>query len=141
MKTGKKDAYPDARLEEYCRKLHDMALARQPKGSIYVFTSFDERPLRIMKRLDANADLMLISGGPCGPEIVKRAQSLGVKRIGCRMEETSRAAVRQAQKAGMCVTGWPGQSLQDYHLAVGLGVDAICTDIPVAIQTWKAKNK
>ncbi|MEN6498053.1 MAG: glycerophosphodiester phosphodiesterase family protein [Thermoguttaceae bacterium] len=141
MKTSKKELYPDARLEEYCRKLHDTVLPRQPKGSFYVFTSFDERPLRIMKRLDASADLMLISGGPCCPEIVKRAQDLGVKRIGCRMEETSRAAVRQAQKAGLRVTGWPGQSLQDYHLAVGLGVDAICTDIPVAIQTWKAKTK
>ncbi len=57
------------------------------------------------------------------------------------MEGTSRAAVREAQKAGLLVNGWPGHSLQDYHLAVGLGVDAICSDIPVAIQSWKAKTK
>lgn len=139
MKTSNKELYPDARLKEYCQKLYEAARTREPKGSIYVCTSFDQRPLKIIKRLDANANLMLISGGPCCPEIVKRAQDLGIIRIGCRMEETSRAAVRAAQKAGMIVTGWPGQSLQDYHLAVGLGVDAICSDIPLAIQAWKAK--
>lgn len=67
------------------------------------------------------------------------AQALGVKRIGCTMDGTSRAAVREPQKAGLRVTGWPGHSLQDYYLAVGLGVDAFCTDIPVAISTWKAQ--
>ncbi|MDI9443110.1 MAG: glycerophosphodiester phosphodiesterase [Planctomycetota bacterium] len=141
MKTSNKEFYPDARLDEYCRRLYAAVQAHKPKGSFYVCTSFDERPLRIVKALDADADLLLITGGPCCPEIVKRAQDLGVKRIGCRMEETSRAAVRAAQKAGLFVTGWPGHSLQDYHLAVGLGVDAICSDIPVAIQTWKAKNE
>ncbi len=141
MKTGNKELYPSGRLEEYCRKLHDSALAQRPKDSLYVFTSFDEEPLKIMKSLDAQVDLLLITGGPCCPEIVKRAQDLGIKRIGCRMEETSRAAVREAQKAGLLVTGWPGHNLQDYHLAVGLGVDAICTDIPIAIQAWKAKTE
>lgn len=141
MKTGNKELYPSGRLEEYCRKLHDSALAQRPKDSFYVFTSFDEEPLKIMKNLDAQVDLLLITGGPCCPEIVKRAQDLGIKRIGCRMEETSRAAVREAQKAGLLVTGWPGHNLQDYHLAVGLGVDAICTDIPIAIQAWKAKTE
>jgi len=46
-----------------------------------------------------------------------------------------------AVKVEIVVTGWPGHSLQDYHLAVGLGGDGICSDIPVAIQTWKAKHK
>lgn len=141
MKTGNKSLYPDARLNEYCRKLYEAARAREPKGSFYVCTSFDERPLRIVKTLDADADLLLITGGPCCPEIVKRAQDLGIKRIGCRIDESSRAAVQAAQKAGMLVTGWPGHSLQDYHLAVGLGVDAICSDIPVTIQAWKAKHE
>ncbi len=57
------------------------------------------------------------------------------------MEATSRAAVRAAQQAGLLVTGWPGHSLQDYFLAVGLGVDAICSDIPVAVQNWRAKHE
>jgi glycerophosphoryl diester phosphodiesterase len=139
MKTSNKDLYPDARLDEYCRKLYDVVQARRPAGSFYVLTSFDERPLRKLKTLDPNVDLMLISSKPCDQKIVVRAQSLGVKRIGIHVEGTSRADVRAAQKAGLRVTCWPGHSLQDYHLAVGLGVDAICTDVPVAIQRWKTK--
>jgi len=141
MKTSNKDLYPDARLEEYCRKLLAAVQARQPKGSFYVFTSFDERPLKIVKGLTPNADLLLITGDACTPEFVKKAKALGVTRIGCRMEGTSRAAVRDAQKAGLRVNGWPGHTLQDYHLAVGLGVDAICSDIPLAVQAWKAKSE
>lgn len=141
MKTSDKALYPDTLLDEYCRKLYEAVQAHEPEGSFYVCTSFDERPLRVIKTLDADADLLLTTDSPCSPDLVKRAQDLGIKRIGCRMEETSRAAVRAAQEAGLVVTGWPGQSLQDYHLAVGLGVDAFCTDIPVAIQTWKAKHE
>jgi glycerophosphoryl diester phosphodiesterase len=140
MKTGNPKAYPDARLEEYCQKLHDAVMAKHPKGSIYVFTSFDKRPLKIMKRRCPDADLMLISGGPCCEAIVQEAKGLGVKRIGCTIDGTSRAAVRAAQKAGLKVTGWPGTCLEDYLLGVGLGLDAICTDIPVAIHAWKAEN-
>lgn len=137
MKTSNKDLYPEGRLTQYCRRLHAAAQARQPKGSFYVFTSFDERPLKIVKQLDAEADLLLIRGAPCSPDFVKRAQSLGIKRIGFVMEGTSRAAVREAQKAGLWVNGWPGRTLQDYHLAVGLGVDGICTDIPLAVQAFR----
>lgn len=141
LKTSNKKLYPDARAEEMARKIHSVAQSRQPEGSYYIITSFDERPLKAIKAVDADADLLLITGGPCSPEIIKRAQALGIKRIGCRMEGTTRAAVREAQKAGLRVNGWPGHTLQDYHLAVGLGVDGICTDIPVAIQTWKAKSE
>jgi len=140
MKTGNKAQYPEERLNEYCRKLYEAA-RQKPQGSFYVLTSFDERPLKVVKSLDAGADLMLISGSPCSEKVVARAQALGVKRIGCAMNGTSRAAVREAQEAGLRVTGWPGHSLQDYYLAVGLGVDAFCTDIPVAISTWKAQHE
>jgi len=140
MKTGNKDLYPDARLEEYCRKLHAAGTSRQPQGSQYYFTSFDERPLKIIRKLDPQANLLFITGKECTPEFVQKAKEIGVQRIGCRMEGTSRAAVRAAQKEGLKVNGWPGHTLQDYHLAVGLGFDAICTDIPVAIQTWKDRT-
>jgi len=140
MKTSNKTLYPDARLEEYCRKLCEAVQTHRSEESLYIFTSFDERPLRIIRALHADAELLLISDGPCCPEIMRRAQNLGIRRIGCRIEGTSRAAVRAAQDAGFIVSGWPGQSLQDYHLAVGLGVDAICSDIPVAVHTWRAKH-
>ena len=139
MKTGDKEAYPDSKLEVYCQKLYDAAMAKRPKGSIYVFTSFDTRPLKIIHRLDPKAERLLITGGPCCEEIVRQAQDLGIKRIGCRIDGTSRAAVQAAQKAGLKVSGWPGKCLEDYFLGLGLGLDAMCSDIPVAIHTWKAK--
>ena len=140
MKTENPKIYTNKRLEEYCRKLHDTAMAKRPKESVYVFTSFDRRTLKTMKSLYPDADMVLISAGPCCDEIIKEAQALGVKRIGCRIEGTSRTAVQTAQKAGLKVTGWPGNSLDDYLLGRGLGLDAICTDIPVAVHTWKTEH-
>lgn len=141
MKTSNKELYPDARLEEYCRKLLAAAKEKQPEGSMYYFTSFDERPLKIIKKLDAKADMIYITGGPCSPELIKKAQELGINRIACRMDGTSRSAVTAAHKAGLRVNGWPGHTLQDYYLAVGLGFDGICSDIPVAIHEWKNKHE
>lgn len=140
MKTSDVNAYPDAMLEVYCKKLHDAVMAKRPEGSIYVFTSFDTRPLKIIHQIDPNADRLLITGGPCCDEIVRQAQELGIKRIGCRIDGTSRAAVQAAQKAGLKVSGWPGTCLADYFLGLGLGLDALCSDIPVAIHTWKTEN-
>jgi glycerophosphoryl diester phosphodiesterase len=140
MKTGNKELYPDGRMGEYCKKVYETIMAKRPAGSFYVLTSFDERGLKIVKGMDAQADLLLITGGACTPEFVERAKQLGVKRVGCRMEGTSRGMVKEAQKAGLSVNGWPGQTLQDYHLAVGLGVDLICTDIPLAVQAYRAKG-
>jgi glycerophosphoryl diester phosphodiesterase len=137
MKTSNKDLYPDERLDEYCRKLLAAVQAHRAKDSLYVFTSFDERPLRTVEALDKKAERLLITDGPCSPEIVNRAKELGIHRIGVHIDETSRAAVQAAQKAGMRVSCWPGHDLQDYQLAVGLGVDAICSDVPVTIQIWK----
>lgn len=141
MKTSNKKLYPDERLDEYCRKLLAAANAAKGKGSAYFFTSFDDRPLKIMKTLDPQAELLFISGGPCNDELIKRGKELGCKRIAFKMDGTSRAAVRDAHKAGLLVNGWPGHTLEDYHLAIGLGIDGICSDIPVAIQKWKEKHE
>lgn len=141
MKTRNRELYPDERLPDFCRKLHQAALARKPKSSVYVFTSFDDRPLRIIHSLDKTAELLYITDGPGTPEFVDAARTLGVRRIGVNINKTSRAAVRHAQQQGLIVSGWPGHNLQDYHLAVGLGLDAICTDVPIAIQTWKESHE
>ena len=52
------------------------------------------------------------------------------------MEGTTRLAVMDAQKQGFIVTGWPGRNLNDYFLGLGLGVDAICSDVPVQVQEF-----
>ena len=140
MKTSNTNVYPVARLETYCKKLHDTVMAKRPNGSFYVFTSFDQRPLKIMKRLDPQSDILLITGGACSNEFVQAAIKLGAKRVGCRVDLTSRAQVRAAQKAGLRVSCWPGRTVEDYELGMALGMDALCTDIPVKVMAWKKRT-
>ena len=140
MKTSDAKLYPEARLEQYCKAIHPAVTGRRPNGSTYIFTSFDDRPLKIIRQLDPKAERLLIVDGPCDEQVVQQAQELGLKRVSCRLEKMSRVGVRLAQKGGLKVTGWTGKTLADYLLGLGLGVDVFCTDIPVAINTWKAEN-
>jgi glycerophosphoryl diester phosphodiesterase len=141
MKTSNKDLYPDSRIAEYAAKLHEKVTAFVPKGSTYLFTSFDQRPLKAIKQIDPHADIMLIKGGPLTPELMEAAKAIGSKRIAAKMEGTTRLAVMEAQKQGFIVTGWPGHNLNDYFLGLGLGVDAICSDVPVQVQEYIDRKK
>ncbi len=136
MKTSNRTLYPDEKIEPYAREIHRLVTARQPERSTWVFTSFDPRPLKAIKQIDPKAEIMLIKGGPLDEELMKAAESLGARRIACKMEGTTRLAVKAAQKRGFIVTGWPGHHLEDYFLGRGLGVDAICSDVPVMIQEY-----
>lgn len=141
MKTSSKELYPDERIDAYVAALHKKVTAFVPKGSTYVFTSFDQRPLRALKKIDPDADIMLIKGGPLTPDLKAAATAIGARRIGVKMEGTTRLAVQEAQKEGFIVTGWPGHNLDDYFLGLGLGVDAICSDVPVKWQEYIDSKK
>lgn len=141
MKTSDKKYYSDECLETYCRNLHDQVLASQPKGSFYVFTSFDQRALKTIKRLDPAADILFITGGGCSKDAIQTALRLGAKRIGCCIDKMTRNQVREAHKAGLRVSGWPGHTLDDYALGMALGLDAFCTDIPLKVYKQKIKKQ
>lgn len=141
MKTRNEKLYPAERIQEYTRLLHQKVTAHIPEGSTYIFTSFDPRPLISIKSIDPQADIMLIKGGPLTPELMENARAIGSRRIAAKMEGTTRLAVREAQKQGFIVTGWPGHTLEDYFLGLGLGVDAICSDVPVLVQEYIDKKK
>lgn len=133
MKTSNKTLYPDHRIEQYCQNLHALAKKYQPAGSYYLFTSFDERPLKAIRQLDAEAPLAFIAGKPLTDDFIEKCLELDAKHLACRLSGTTRDAVQKAQKAGLLVNCWPGHSVADYLLGVGLGVDVSCTDIPVAV--------
>lgn len=139
MKTGNKSLYPDSRINEYCRTLVAQAEAKRPSSSTYVYCSFDERPLRAVHALNPKTPMSLIAGVPCSTEFIQKAKSVGADRIACQLKGTSRNAVEEAHKAGLLVNAWPGHSVADYYLAIGLGLDVHCTDIPTAIQAVKEK--
>jgi glycerophosphoryl diester phosphodiesterase len=137
MKTGNKAFYSDERLAVYCDLLYAAAQGL-PKGS-YCFTSFDHRALRVMKQRHPDAPTGLIVGGALDEKQLALAQELGVRQIAPVMDKTTRKAVRDAQKAGFKLTGWPTVSEADYALGVAMGYDNLTTDIPVRLFQGVAK--
>lgn len=137
MKTSNKQLYPDERIADYCAKLYKQAKVKMPQGSNYLFTSFDERPLKAIRSLDEATPIAIIAGKPLSTEFIERAKRLKAQHIACQLNGTSRAMVREAQKQGFKINCWPGNSVQDYYLGIGLGVDVSCTDIPTKIQKIK----
>ena len=141
MKTSNKKLYPDEAIDGYARTVYDQIIARRPERSTWVFTSFDPRSLKAIKKINPEAEIMLIKGGPLDQGLIAAAKAIGSHRIACKMEGTTRLAVADAQKQGFIVTGWPGHDLNDYVLGLGLGVDAICSDVPVMFQEYIETKK
>jgi glycerophosphoryl diester phosphodiesterase len=135
MKTNPQ-TYSDERLKVYCQKLHDAVKGVLP-DKCYSFTSFDMRALKIMHAIDPTVTLTMILDVALGDAQIKTALDMGCKRISPILDLTTRKAVRDAKKAGLEVTGWPGTSEKDLALAKALGLDCLCTDIPVQLHTGK----
>ncbi len=123
--------YSAERLYELCDKLYKAVRAKQPKGSTFLFTSGDYRSLRYLQQKYNTDDLLLITGKPCNDETIALCKAMGIKRIGAKMEGTSRASVKKAHEAGLVVSLWPGKSVNDLMLGAYLGADFLCTDRPL----------
>ena len=89
-----------------------------------------------MQRLHPDADLLRIIGRPINDDTIREALDMGIKRLGCTMGGTSRDAVTKAKKAGLFVSLWPGQSIDDFILGVALGADALCCDRAVEVKEF-----
>lgn len=136
----KSHTYTEEQLDSYCEKLYTEAMKHRPASSTYVFTSSDKRALRTMQRLHPEADLLLIIGKPVSDATIKEAVEMGIRRLGCTMGGTSRDAVRKAKKAGLFVSLWPGQSVDDFILGVALGADGLCCDRAVEVKEFFDHN-
>lgn len=136
----KSHGYNEEQLRYYCDLLYKTAMKKKPANSTYLFTSFDKRALITMRELHPDADLMLIIGRPLSDDCIKQALDLGVKRLACNMGGTSRDMVQKAKKAGLIVSLWPGQSIEDFTLGVALGADALCCDKAVEVMEFAKKN-
>lgn len=132
MKTSNTNFYTPAKLETYCRILHDAAKASMPQGT-YCFTSFDKRALQTMKRLCPDAPVGLIMGGPLDEKQLKLARELKACQVAPLLDATCRKAIADAHKAGLKVTGWIVNTEADYALGKALGCDNLTTDYPVRL--------
>lgn len=140
MKTNPSELYPEEKLPEYVDKLYKKVMAKKPGDAEFIFTSSDTRSLRCMQQRHPDADLLLITSDPVSKATINLCKGLGIKRLGSKMEGTSREAVKLAHKQGLTVSLWPGQSIEDFMLGVYLGADYLCTDIPIRQKEWAEKN-
>ena len=122
------ELYTEAKLVELCEKLWNMTMPNKPESSLYLFTSFDKRALNVMKRLHPEAEMMLLKSKPASPEILMEAYNMGIMRVGCKMDGTTRSTIRLGHKLGMIVSLWPGNNKEDFFLGAALGCDAMCCD-------------
>ena len=135
-----KGLYTQAMLDVLCDKLYKMAMAKKPASSEYLFTSFDKRALSTMKRLHPDAILMMLKDKPCSPEVLMEAYDMGIKRVGCRMDGTTRKTIKLGHKLGMIVALWPGSTKEDFFLGAALGSDAMCCDRFSEVSRWAKEN-
>ena len=140
MKTKPEALYPEERLHAYCDKLYDAVMAVKPADATFVFTSGDYRGLRYLQAKHPGVDLLLITSKPCNDETIDFSKAVGIKRLSCTMDGTSRKAVKKAHKEGLTVILWPGQSVEDFMLGAYLGCDLMCTDVPIRVKNWLAEN-
>lgn len=139
LKTSDTQAYNQERLETYSR-LVAAAVKDLPKGTFW-FTSFDRRVLALMKRALPEAPTGLLTGTPPTPEFIQDAIKLGCGRLSVSLDHTTRQYAREVKKSGLQLSLWPIRSREDADLAVVLGANILCTDIPTdLLQTAKAKS-
>ncbi len=134
------ELYTEAKLEELCNKLWNMTMTQKPESSLYLFTSFDKRALKVMRRLHPEAEMMLLKNKPCSPEILMEAYEMGIMRVGCRMDGTTRKTIKLGHKLGMIVSLWPGNTKEDFFVGAALGCDAMCCDRFFEVGEWAKEN-
>lgn len=136
MKTSEKDLYPDSRIPEYCEKAYKALKKSMPKDADYSMSSFDYRSLRYLSVAHPDQVTMLIHGDPVNSKTIAVAMALGAKRMACGLNGTSKAAINEAHRNGLKVNLWPGAKVEDTLLALYLGADYLCTDIPIAMKAY-----
>lgn len=141
MKTRPYDLIPQSRMEEYCDKLYKAVTSRMPADAECLFTSGDVRPLKYMQQAFPGIKMMYITDDPvCDQSIFICSKVLCVSHLAAKLEGSSRKAVAEAHKQGLHVSLYTGKTVDDAVLALYLGADIHCTNIPYAVQDFFRKN-
>lgn len=141
MKTNSKEAnYSDALLRTFCRKLYTVAMAKKPAHSVYVFTSFDKRPLRIMRELFPDAKTTYITDSPVNSKSILDAIDVEANCVAGNLNGTTRNDVVLAHKAKLTVSLWQTNSPETWLRAQMLGADLSTCDSPAQTLKWLQEN-
>jgi glycerophosphoryl diester phosphodiesterase len=122
----KKDA-PE-RLERVCsgvcRALRDHAVDERA-----VVSSFESAALEIVQSLAPHLRRAFITA-TAPSESITTATRLGCSQIDIGRTVLSPEVAREAQGRGLAVTGWFGNTVDEFRYLVDCGVDAVMTDFP-----------
>ena len=139
MKTNQ-EFYPEELLHKYCEDVYAMVTAAKPKDALFVFTSFDPRPLLYLRAHHPDAEVMYITGKPCSHETVDLCKALGINRLAATVNASSRESVKYAHQNGLLVSLWTGEKCADSHMDFMMGSDYLCTDIPLELMQYIKDN-
>lgn len=135
MKTTHEDLYPEKSLPGFAEDVYSAVTAAKPRKSTYVFSSFDARVLRIIKKKHPDAPLMFITSNGLNAETRAVLEDLGINRMACYRSRTTREEMKKAHKEGLLINLWPNKDAAEVNLSYALGADYICTDRPRLIAT------
>ena len=131
MKAGPSEFYTPYVLEDYCRRLNDMTKVLMKPGT-YAFTCFNEKTLATMRKVDPDAPLGLIVGGPLEDAHIAKAKELGCCSVAPRVG-TTKEMVEKAHKAGLTVCLWMCQDKETWDKCAAVGADRVTTDFPLKL--------
>ena len=94
-----------------------------------ILTSGDTEVLGRVRALDGVIRLEHIFSDPPA-DAVARAVSVRAARVSSHFTHLTRAFVEEAHRGGLEVIAWPPNTAAEQRLAIGFGVDLICTDRP-----------
>lgn len=136
LKTKPVELYPQEKLEAMCDEIWTKTQAVKPEGALFLYTSSDERGLLYLKEKYGTDDLLWIVSKGVNDETIETCLNLGIKRIGAKIEGTTRKSVQKAQKKGLIVSLWPNGSIDDIMLGIWLGSNTLCCDVPVEVKNF-----
>ncbi|MES2461196.1 MAG: glycerophosphodiester phosphodiesterase [Armatimonadota bacterium] len=116
------------RLEILVAKMVQV-LETLPDKERIVVTSFDPTALAIMRRVAPHFSRGYI-GAYDTPAFLETAISLECRQAGIPLMTGSKEVVQEAQRNGLRVTGWPGDSREQLQILVDWGVENITTNNP-----------
>lgn len=131
MKAGPSEFYTPYVLEDYCRRLNDMTKVLMKPGT-YAFTCFNEKTLATMRKVDPDAPLGFIVGGPLEDAHIAKAKELGCCSVAPRVG-TTKEMVEKAHKAGLTVCLWMCQDKATWDECAAVGADRVTTDFPLKL--------
>ena len=132
MKTTREDLYPEDILAIYAEDVYAAVSKARPDASTYIFSSFDPRVLKLIRKHHPDAEVMLITSKGNTAETRALAAEIGTKRMACHRTRTTLEDMRKAHKEGMLINLWPNGTEAEMMLSYYLEADFICTDIPRA---------